>query len=881
MTVARRLGAIALASCLVAQEAQAAPPQAQERTVSEGVDRPIHDYSSEGDASSMELNPALLSAAPGLDVALLGYQALSTYARGSGFGAFVAANLRFGLALGFGAQFLQPRLGKGIFDFAESRNPSATKLTWAFSAGLGEKGSFGIAVHGIRSENQWLRRPDLDLGAMYRIRNYGSIGLTARLGPGDLRDDEFRSEAALIGEVSLRPLGTRTLELAGGVRAVLARAEPGTALSRLGGTAGLYPRGRLALRHRGVALLGEVEQVEVTTLDQTSLQPLRTDRALRGSVALELGWDFARARAGLHAGLGSGVDGLGFEAHLSSRRNDRVFWPRRIDAERIDLAEVSDETSLIAMLERLERARAAGERSVLVVYPPGKAGWGTLWELRQALVRVRDAGGHVFAYLEGASLPAYYVATAAERIYMHPAGSLEAYGIASTSFYFKDALAKLGVRAEVIRIDEYKSAGESFTENAPTAPDREQKQAVLEATYAQAVGDIARARKLSRSAVRAAFDAAPQTPEQAVEAALVDEVVFRDQLLERVSDVIGAQVEFKRFPDADHGAATWSDAPYIGVVLVEGTIIDGESRTIPLLGLHFVGGDTIARTLRELRGDPACKGIVLRVNSGGGSALASDVMWREVQLTREAQQKDPRTQPPIVVSMGDVAASGGYYVATGTDTVFADPVTITGSIGVISIHPDLSGLLAKLGVTAVTMKQGQNPDIQAPWHPYDDDQRGRVQASIEHTYELFRSRVADGRKLAVERVHEIGRGRVWIGAKAKQVGLVDHIGGLHEAIAQLRKRAGIRGRAELPLRVLPEQRSLVELVLGALGFGRERRDPSARATTRTRRDRGRGPRRRGELELPPALDVALARGPLSLLFLAPGKAHAILPWSLQ
>ncbi|MBC8070707.1 MAG: hypothetical protein IAG13_20420, partial [Deltaproteobacteria bacterium] len=194
---------------VVASPARAAPPEAQERTVSDGVDRPIHDYSAEGDATSIELNPALLSAAPTLDIGLLGYQAVSDLVRGSGFGAFIATNLRLGLALGFGAQFVQPGLGRGLQDFARDRNPATTKLSWAVAGGLGSKGSFGLTVSGLRTDNQWLRRPDLDLGLMYRIRNFGSLGVVARLGPADLRDDDFRSEASLTGELSVRPLGTR------------------------------------------------------------------------------------------------------------------------------------------------------------------------------------------------------------------------------------------------------------------------------------------------------------------------------------------------------------------------------------------------------------------------------------------------------------------------------------------------------------------------------------------------------------------------------------------------------------------------------------------------------------------------------------------------
>ncbi len=869
MTAQRLVAALCVFGIVASTAAEvAAAPAAAERDVSDGVDRPIHDYSGEGDASSMELNPALLSAIRGLDLALLGYNARSPYVRGSGFGAFIAANLRFGVAFGFGAQFVQPRLGRGIVDAAATRNPSATKLTWAFSGGIGDKGSFGVAISGIRNGGDWLRRPDLDLGVLYRLRSYGSLGIAAHLGPGDLRDPTYASVASLVGELGVRPFGTRILELAAGVRTVLARAEPGGDLERTRGASGIYPRGRMALRYHGVALLGEIEQVQTTVLDPASFQPLRGKKALRGSVALELAWDFVRARGGVHAGISDGVDGFGFAAHASSSRHDRVFWPRHIDAERIDIDEVDDERELIELLVRLDRARRAGDRSVLVVESRNaKIGWASLHEIREALIAVRNAGGHVFAYLEAADTKDYYVASAAERVYVHPAGSLAVYGLASVHFYFKRALDKLGVGAEVVRVGEYKAAGEMFSESAPSKASKAQDTAILADHYAQIIGDIARARGISPKAARAAFDDAPHTPQASVAAKLADEVVFRDQLLERVSDALGAEVEFRSFPDTGHAQPRWGGTPYVGVVLVEGTIIDGRSRVIPILGTRFAGGDTIAETLRKLRRDPLCKGIVLRVNSPGGSALASDVIWREVALVREGHERDPKFSPPIVVSMGDVAASGGYYVAMGAKHVFADPMTITGSIGVIAIHFDLSGLLQKLGIDVTTFRQGKSAGFETPWQPYTPDQRTRVEWAIAATYDLFTQRVADGRGLPRERVDELGRGHVYSGTSARRVGLVDGLGNLDDAIAKLRVEAGIAPRTQLELRVLPDDVRLIDLVLDAVGVPRR----GAQAATGRRARRRQGLLERTGI----AVDLALARLPTSLLFLAPDQPQAL------
>jgi protease-4 len=868
----KRLAAAMLgtAVALAAGRAAGQQPRAQERAVGDGVERPIHDYSGEGDASSIELNPALLSAVRGVDFTALGWAPTARRVRGAGFGAFVAANLRFGLALGFGVQTVVPTL-RG-FDFDADRNPSLTKLSWGLSSGLGEYGAFGFAVHGLRAQGGWLRGPDLDIGLLTRMKNFGSVGLVARFAPAEGPDSgQLPREVSLVGEVAVRPLGTHHLELAGGLRSRLMSADPGEDLDVVG-REGLLGRGRIAVRWQGIAIKGEVEQVATSVLDPGLLTFLRSEKAIRGSVALELSWDYAAAGVGVSAGISEGLDGVGLMARTGTRRKGRVFWPRKIDAERIALGDVDDERSLIAMLERLERARLAGKRSVLVLDArEGGAGWASLHELRQALVRVRQAGGHVFAYVEGASLKQYYVASAAEKVFAHPAGSLETYGLSATTLYFRNLLDKLGVRAEVVRIAEYKSAGEQLTETAPTAPAREQAEELQADIYEQILYDIARARGVSKGHVRELFDDAPYSPPAAAAAGLVDDVVFRDELLGEISEHIGADVEFADFPDTRPQDPTWSKRPYLAVVLVEGTIIDGENRTIPILDLKFTGGDTIAHTLRDLRGDPLCKGIVLRVNSPGGSALASDIIWREVARTRDAFLDDPKSSPAIVVSMGDVAASGGYYVSMGTRPVLADPMTITGSIGVVSLHIDVSGLLAKLGISTTTIKQGKNPDMGEPWKPLTEDQRARLTKSIQQTYDLFRKRVASGRDMTPEEVHALARGRVWSGTDAREHGLVDAHGGLAEALELVREQAKLPRWTPLETRVLPRKWRLVDVILESVtGRGNDHDELRVRGRARAR-----------TFEPPPALDRALARLPLSLLYLRPGATQALMPFELE
>jgi protease-4 len=868
--------AAALAALALSSPAAAQAPVAIDRAASDGVERPIHDYSGEGDASSLELNPALLSAMKGLDAVIMGYSSTSAFTRGTGFGTFLGLNLGLGFAAAFGVQRLRPGLGASVVDPRAAQNPDFTKLSFGLSGGDGKFAAVGLGVHWMLDRGQTLRRPDLDLGLLLRIRNYASLGAVARLGPADLSTTTFPggdlpAELSVTGEFAVRPLGTRMLELAGGVRTRW-RSNPSIPTPQVGEYLGVLPRGRVAFRYQGLEIAGELEQVRAHRLDLATSTILADAKALRGSVAVALSWDLLTVRAGMHTGISPGVDGFGLAARFSSARQGRVFWPRLVDAERIDLATVRGERALIKTLERLERAEQAGPRAILLVDARStNLGWASAQELRSALVRVRNAGGHVFAYLEGSDLKDYYLASAAEQVFIHPAGELATFGLSSTTLYFKSALEKLGVQVEGLYINEYKSAHERFTRTGPSDFDRQQREAILDDTYAQILADIAQARGLAQNQVRGLIDESPHGPQQALARKLIDKVVHRDEVIESISSAVGSRVRFTSFADTDPELPTWSTAPYTAVVLVEGTIIDGESRTIPFLNIQFAGAETLIKQLRTLRGDPMCKGIVLRVNSPGGSALASDLIWREVARTHEAHEKTPRKSPPIVVSMGDVAASGGYYVAMGARQIFAQPTTITGSIGVVSLHFDVSGMLAKLGISTSTFSRGKNADIASFYKPFSDDQRARMDASIRRVYDLFRQRVADGRKLTLDRVDELGRGHVYSGSDALELKLVDQFGGLREAVAAVRSKAGVPARQDLELRVFPRQRRLVDLLLEQVLPKSGDNGLQARIDAQ----------REAKQQLPLALSAAIARLPLALLFLPPDEALALLPGMVE
>jgi protease-4 len=854
------IGTVAVAPA----SARAADPIVVQRQLSDGVDRPIHDIAGEGDASSAEVNPALVGDVRGLDFTLLGTHTFDRFGRGDGFGAFMAVNLLRFAALGFGVQALRPAFDGGRWDFDADHQPSATKLGVTLTSGDSRWATLGASVSGIRTAEGWLRSPDLDLGLVVRGSNWLSIGMVARMAPTSLDATVYRSFLTLDSELAIRPLGARWIEVAGGIRSRMDQSN-GTGLT--GFRSAINGHARLGLRWQGLGLNAELEQVPVVSLDEDTLEPNAVGSAWRGGLALDFAFGYGMASVGTSLGPGVPGSGITLKARLGTERLGQGYWLRPVDAERIDLSSISGERDLIALLQRLRRAERDGARAILVLDARGSSmGWASAQELRDAVIAARNAGAHVFAYLEYASIKDLFLASAAEKVFVHPGGEVAPYGLSSSALYFRDALAKLGVRVEAMHIREYKSAHERFTRGDRSEYDREQTSRLLQVVYDTVVHDVAQGRGLTLAQVRGHFDESPHTPKAAVDLGLVDGIVHRDELDDEIAAAIGSPFEFRKFRPNARERETWGAAPYYAVILVEGTIVDGKSLRIPFIGINFAGGDTLAAQIRERREDPACKGIILRVNSPGGSALASEIVWREAALTHQAWEQDPAINAPIVVSMGDVAASGGYYVAATGAEIVASPTTITGSIGVVSQHFDLSGLLDLLGVGVDTITVGRNPDIQSLYKPFTPEQRERLEVSMQHTYDLFRRRVSDARDLSMERVDEVGRGHVWVGADAVGLDLVDELGGLRTAVERLRAKSTARKLPPVALRVFPKRG-------GILGMIFDQAEPFAKvhAVRTARREQARG--------LSPvvgAVKWVLAELPLRSLLLPHDRAHAMM-----
>jgi protease-4 len=429
------------------------------------------------------------------------------------------------------------------------------------------------------------------------------------------------------------------------------------------------------------------------------------------------------------------------------------------------------------------------------------AGWGKVQELRDAVGRFRRSGKPAYAHLEFSGNKEYYLATACDKVFVVPTGLLEVTGLATEVTFYRGTLDKIGVRAQFEGVGRYKNAPNQFTEEGFTAPHREQMEELLDSFFSQYVAAIAKARAKTDEQARAMLDGGPYDGPAALAAGLVDELLYEDQLRDRLDHA--EEVTPSRYVRASRGFH-FDGRPKLALVYVVGEILPGESQGSPFGG-SFAGSETVSEALRNAREDDDVKAVILRVDSPGGSGTASDVIWREVELTKKKK--------PVVVSMGDVAASGGYYVAMGSDAIVAQPGTITGSIGVFGGKFSMRGLYDKLGLRKELLKRGRHADLFDEYRPWTDEERAHVHRMMAAFYTHFVTKAAEGRKKSYEQIDSVAQGRVWTGEDALAHGLVDRLGGFEVALALAKDKAKIPAGQEVRLVVLPERKGLFETFL--------------------------------------------------------------------
>jgi len=456
--------------------------------------------------------------------------------------------------------------------------------------------------------------------------------------------------------------------------------------------------------------------------------------------------------------------------------------------------------SLRGLVEAVDRAASDPQVKGLVLRVGSiDAGWARIGELRDALVRFRRSGKPSWAHLEVAGTQEYYLATGCARIAASPTALLDVSGLAAEVTFYRGTLDKLGVEAQFEGVGKYKNAPNQYTETAFTEPHREQMEALVGSLFDNFVRGVAEGRGLSADEVRAAVDAAPFDGEHAKAKGLIDEVLYRDQLETRLG--ISGRIAPARYLKGARGMG-FGSRPKIAVVYAVGTILPGESQSSPFGG-GLVGADTIVRGLREALEDGSVRAIVLRVDSPGGSGTASDAVWREIGLARRLK--------PVVVSMGDYAASGGYYISMNADAIVAGPATITGSIGVFSGKFSMRGLYQKLGLSQDVVQRGRFSRLFSSSRPWDAEERARVREMNQAFYATFVAKAAEGRKKTREEIEAVAQGRVWSGRDALAVGLVDQLGGLDVAVSVARQKARLKG--ESGLAVYPAKKGVFELLM--------------------------------------------------------------------
>lgn len=452
----------------------------------------------------------------------------------------------------------------------------------------------------------------------------------------------------------------------------------------------------------------------------------------------------------------------------------------------------SNPLSLLDLLRVIETAAHDPHvDGVLLRLDGAPGGWSRLQTLRRAVAEARAAGKTVVAWAPSLSVGDYYLASAASRVLLPESGSLHLMGLRAEGFFVRGLLEHLDVVPEVLRVGSYKSAAEMFTRDGMSPEAREQMEALVDDLWEELLRGIGEGRGLARSAVRERIDHGLFPARSALEAGLIDGCLYPDELEDELARLAPPRPE-RRGRDvvlvdaaayfglraSDTGwRPVFGDLPRLAYVVASGGITRGD-------GWRGIGGDALRGLLEALRRDDGVRGIVLRIDSPGGDGLASDLVWRAVH--RATFDK------PVVVSMADVAASGGYYVAAAADVVLAEPGTVTGSIGVVGGKVNLEGLYRRIGVSKEAVERGARAGLLAEDRGFTSDERSALREELETVYDTFLRRVAEGRGLTREAVEKVAQGRVWSGARARELGLVDALGGPLEALREVRRLAGLR-----------------------------------------------------------------------------------------
>src|SRR5690349_4825988 len=469
--------------------------------------------------------------------------------------------------------------------------------------------------------------------------------------------------------------------------------------------------------------------------------------------------------------------------------------------------------SLTGLVMQFKKAKVDNRiKAILLDIDTSGVGWGKAEEIRDAITDFRSSGKPVYAYIEFGLNKEYYIATACDKIIVPPPGELFINGLAADVMFFRGSLDKLGIYPDIYQIGKYKSAGDMFTQKQMTEAHRQYINEMLDDLYGRYITTIAQARHRTPDEVKALIDNAPYSAAKAKEVGLIDDVLYQDDVEKQFKKLLGyketdqfVSVRGTDYRDVQPESLGLNKGEKIAVIYASGEIGSGTSQNSPS-GEQSIGSDTLAKALNDAAADTSLKAIVLRVDSPGGSGLASDIIWHAVEA---ANQKKP-----VVVSMSDVAASGGYYISASAAKIIAEPSTITGSIGVVAGKPVLRGFYDWLGISNEYVLRGKNAGMFRETEKFSDDERAKFEDWIKTTYyQDFVPKVAKGRNKDAQYIDSVGQGRVWTGGQAKDRGLVDEFGALEKAIEVAKQLANIPADKGVQRVILPYPTTFLQQLL--------------------------------------------------------------------
>jgi protease IV len=767
------------------------------------LDSPGRNTASEDSAESLVLNPANLAFLPAPEARLDAVWCSGETKANCGYALDLATPLLFGLSTGIRLDVLTPSVSTFPFngtDYAWLTWGLAWKPSDVFSLGMSLEHSYSTDAYtgGLTGVTAALSlRPDPHLALAFVARDFnGPSG--ANIPPTDypVLDRSYVLSAAL------RPTGRRGLEL-GVDLACLDNITPGN-FCPIHGT--YEPRATVGVDIPGVGRARGDFQVWNLGNDQT--------RGIVASAGLEfaLGGFTAGGGAMFGNGLGTAATNVAEFATLSFSGYSMPGIPKLPHAVTFRFESTPGVRRHTALLRKLWKIAddpdVKGVAFILKAEPADS--YAHAEELADAIRVLRARKKKVLCAWEEAGAKSLYVCANADRIVVNPAGGLRYMGLRMQYFYLAGLLKKIGVRGDFVRISDHKAAPEQFTNEHASEIANADHEDLLHEYDTVFTKDVTTGRKITEERFRKASATGPFSPGEAREAGLVDGTAYDDEIDRSMQELIGQKVSVEKYSSETVAPEQFGIANRVALVYIEGDMIDGRSSHIPLLDIDLLGSYTVVDTIKAVKDDATVKSVVLRIESPGGSSMGAEVMWRAIDQL--AQKK------PVVVSMGTTAASGGYYVAAPARTIYALPLTMTGSIGVFFGKADLSGLLDKVGVNVDTYKTNPRADAESIFRPFTEEEREALSIKIHQTYDVFLDRVSKGRHISKEEVDRVGQGRVWTGQEALDHHLVDHLGGLREALAEARRLGNLPYDA--PILELPKvEETLLDTALRLVGLG--------------------------------------------------------------